>query len=206
MFSAEVCGICMDELQAKPGESLLCGHAFHCTCIGAWFDFKGQWQCPMCRAAISTRRIAHNSTYTVLLRIDTEAPWQRILDALPQTPAFLALASKCCNTPTLRGMWMHWYSATLPALRDLFQAKKIEFGTRYFFWDDTKAFKVEFMHGGVRYRVPISQLNFLCQAEAAGLPGMYEAFLLRPTASKLTPRRPPLITRLIALRMSKGVI
>ena len=211
-----LCPVCMDVLAAPAfgSERFQCGHTFHSQCVDIWFGFKGEWQCPMCRTAIAARRIAVNSAYTVVLRIDVTAPWRSLLQALPTDDRFLDLAARCCNSMTLRGMYRFWAggAAGMPGARAAFLSAKRECGTEYFSWDDTRQFKLEFRCAGVLHRVAISQLHFLFQAAVHGIVDAYETYLDNapppppaPASTKPPPRRQPLIETLIAMRMAGGV-
>jgi len=189
---ADLCAVCLDAKELACIETLKCGHMFHRDCIGAWFAHKQQnWKCPMCRTCIAARKFSWNDTYTVLLRVDTEAPWRRVMNSLPQEPAFLELASRVCNTTVLRGLYYYWCFLAPVSVRAQFAKLKSQYGTALFSWDDSKRFKVEFKFGARTTRVPISQLNFFAQAYIHGVFAAYQEAV--PTTDAIMPRRQALI-------------
>eukprot|EP00434_Breviolum_minutum_P004773 symbB.v1.2.004205.t1/scaffold238.1/size305685/8 len=54
-FQAEECSICWEMLRDSDASVLMCGHAFHARCIGAWLHRRGANTntCPLCRHSIS---------------------------------------------------------------------------------------------------------------------------------------------------------
>ncbi|XP_019052456.1 PREDICTED: E3 ubiquitin-protein ligase RING1-like [Nelumbo nucifera] len=54
VYTADVCTVCMEELDAAPGKcgkQMPCGHVYHPTCISTWLSLYDS--CPVCRSSVS---------------------------------------------------------------------------------------------------------------------------------------------------------
>ena len=58
------CAVCLERLDSEKATKLVCGHAYHSSCIGQWLDVQAT--CPSCRAFVA------NDELQKLLRIASD--------------------------------------------------------------------------------------------------------------------------------------